>query len=53
MISLKEQNAILIMATVLGKQSVGITGFLDFVHRPVFKTRRFRNWISFSHQVNG
>jgi hypothetical protein len=30
----------------------GISGFLDFIHRPVFEgTRRFGNWICFRPQV--
>jgi hypothetical protein len=32
----------------------GISGFLDFIHRPVFEgTRRFGNWICFHPQVKG
>jgi hypothetical protein len=32
----------------------GISGFLDFIHRPVFEeTRRFGNWICFRPQVKG
>jgi hypothetical protein len=32
----------------------GISGFLDFIHRPVFeRTRRFGNWICFRPQLNG
>jgi hypothetical protein len=34
--------------------SQGISGFLDFIHRPVFEgTRRFGNWICFRPQVKG
>jgi hypothetical protein len=30
----------------------GISGFLDFIHRPVFEgTRRFGNWICFRNVV--
>jgi hypothetical protein len=32
----------------------GISGFLDFIHRPVFEgIRRFGNWICFCPQVKG
>jgi hypothetical protein len=32
----------------------GISGFLDFIHRPVFEgTRRLGNWICFRPQVKG
>jgi hypothetical protein len=32
----------------------GISGFLDFIHRPMFEgTRRFGNWICFLPQVKG
>jgi hypothetical protein len=32
----------------------GISGFLDFIHRPVFEgTRRFGKWICFRPQVKG
>jgi hypothetical protein len=35
-------------------QYIGISGFLDFIHRPVFEgTRRFGNWICFRPQVKG